>query len=194
MIQYSFVCRQPRSTLWIVSAISTRLYELMNTDVIICSYSFMAEGKFMTLLPRFLARLPKIPGADLAGIVEVSTSSLFSPGDTVTGIHREGRKGSLSTHIVASPSELARVSAGKDAKVSFAQAAGLPIVGITAWNLAREVKEGDRVFVNGGSTGVGLILTQLCRHRGASFVAASASGEKCNIVKERGVDEVIDCE
>jgi NADPH:quinone reductase-like Zn-dependent oxidoreductase len=75
--------------------------------------------------------------------------------------------------------------------LSLAEAAGLSSNGQTALQMLQTagVKTGHRVFVNGGSTGVGIVLIQALKLAGA-YVVATGSGEKANLVKSLGADEV----
>ncbi|KAE8256528.1 hypothetical protein A4X03_0g5314, partial [Tilletia caries] len=54
------------------------------------------------------------------------------------------------------------------------------------------VEKGDRVFINGGTTAVGLLAADLAIAKGASLIVATASGSKADFIKKRGVNEVID--
>jgi NADPH:quinone reductase-like Zn-dependent oxidoreductase len=79
---------------------------------------------------------PVIPGWDVAGIVEeagIGTTG-FKPGDEVIGFVRGAiqRYGSYAERIAAEPRQLAR----KPANLDWGQAAGLPLVGLTAYQAA----------------------------------------------------------
>ena len=80
----------------------------------------------------------------------------------------------------------------KPAEVPFSEAAGLPIVTLTAYEgivKRGKVKSGDRVFINGGSSAVGLMAIQLAKQRGATVVT-SCSGAKREFVQALGADLV----
>lgn len=97
-------------------------------------------------------------------------------------------QGSLSTHVTVQAKHLVPIPAD----LPFEEAAGLPLVSLTALALVRKVRAGDKVLVCGGSTSVGLVLLQMLKAQGVGYIVATASGEKKRTVLERGADEVID--
>jgi NADPH2:quinone reductase len=81
------------------------------------------------------------------------------------------------------------------AAISFVEAAGMAIVYDTAWFALRDrgrIKAGDNVLVLGATGGVGLAAIQLAKALGAKVLAAVASPDKADIVREAGADAVID--
>lgn len=138
----------------------------------------------------FGVRKPKqpVPGFDLAGtVVEVGASvTRFVPGDEVYGIGR----GSLAEYAAAREDKLAR----KPANVGFAQAAVVPVSGLTALQSVRDsgrVEAGQRVLIVGASGGVGSFAVQIAKAAGAS-VTGVCSGAKADLVRSLGAHEVID--
>lgn len=82
----------------------------------------------------------------------------------------------------------------KPATLTRAEAASLPLVALTAWQILVErahVQPGQKVLVHAGAGGLGSIVVQLARALGA-HVAATASATKADLVKELGADLVID--
>jgi alcohol dehydrogenase len=74
------------------------------------------------------------------------------------------------------------------------QAASIPLVALTAWQALVEVaklKKGQKIFIQAGSGGVGIIAIQLAKHLGA-FVATTTSTTNVEWVKKLGADIVID--
>jgi len=132
-------------------------------------------------------------GWDISGVVEESTPQTwrFRPGDEVFGMPFFPRAARGYAELVAAP---ARQLARKPTSIDHAQAAALPLVGLTAWqglvDLAT-VKAGDRVLVHAGAGGVGHIAVQLAKWLGA-YVITTASAAKREFVTELGADEVID--
>ena len=120
----------------------------------------------------------KILGYDAAGIVKAvgKEVTLFRPGDEVFyagSIDRPGTNAEL--HAVDE-----RIAGAKPARLSFAEAAALPLTAITAWELLFDrfaVKRGagGTLLVIGGAGGVGSILIQLARKLTALTVIATAS-------------------
>ena len=97
----------------------------------------------------------KIPGADMAGIVEAAGKNVsrFKPGDEVYGCLEGCGAGGLATgafaeYVCAKETNLAP----KPAKLSFEEAAGLPMAAVTALQAVRDdagVKKGQSVLING---------------------------------------------
>ncbi len=81
----------------------------------------------------------------------------------------------------------------KPENLKFAQAASLPLVGLTAvqsLEMAR-LKSGDKVLIHAGSGGVGSFAVQYAKHMGA-YVYTTASTKNVERVKALGTDRVID--
>ncbi|MEX3777239.1 zinc-dependent alcohol dehydrogenase family protein [Pseudomonas sp. MYb118] len=122
--------------------------------------------------------LPAILGMDLAGIVEAVGEgvSAWQPGDEVyamaTGIG--GAQGSLAEYAAVD----ARLLAAKPDNLSMREAAGLPLVLITAWeglvDRAR-VRAGQKVLIHGGAGGVGYVAIQIARAFGAEVFATGSA-------------------
>ncbi len=130
-----------------------------------------------------------IAGRDLAGVIDAvgSTVEKWKVGDEVIAV---AASGSYAEYALASATALAR----KPAKFSFEEAAGLPIVGETAWRAlvtVGEVRKGQRVLIHGGAGGVGSIAVQLAKARGA-HVIATASARNHEFLRSLGADETID--
>ncbi|MBK5551772.1 MULTISPECIES: zinc-dependent alcohol dehydrogenase family protein [unclassified Pseudomonas] len=128
--------------------------------------------------------LPAVLGMDLAGTVEGVGAGVsgWLPGDEVyamaTGIG--GVQGSLAEFAVVDSRLLAR----KPASLSMREAAGLPLVLITAWeglvDRAR-VRAGQKVLIHGGAGGVGHVAVQLARAFGAEVFATGSAGQQAII-------------
>ncbi|NUT75629.1 zinc-dependent alcohol dehydrogenase family protein [Pseudomonas sp. C1C7] len=132
--------------------------------------------------------LPAVLGMDLAGTVETVGAGVsgWTPGDEVyamaTGIG--GAQGSLAEYAVVD----ARLLARKPSNLSMREAAGLPLVLITAWeglvDRAR-VRAGQKVLVHGGAGGVGHVAVQIARAFGAE-VFATGSARSREIIESLG--------
>jgi len=128
--------------------------------------------------------LPAVLGIDLAGTVESVGDGVsgWVPGDEVyamaSGIG--GAQGSLAEFAVVD----ARLLARKPANLSMREAAGLPLVLITAWeglvDRAR-VRAGQKVLIHGGAGGVGHVAVQLARAFGAEVFATGSAGQQAII-------------
>ena len=110
----------------------------------------------------------------------------FRPGDAVYGT----AEGAFAEYARARAGRLA----AKPANLSFAQAAAVPVSGLTALQAVRDhakVQAGERVLVIGASGGVGTFAVQLAKARGAHVTAVASTG-KIDLVRTLGADEVVD--
>lgn len=128
-------------------------------------------------------------GVDYAGTVETvgKDVSSFRPGDEVFG----GRTGAFAEYITIR--ETGNVVKKPD-NISFSQAAGVGIAGITALQALRDkgkVKPGDKVLINGASGGVGTFAVQIAKSMGAE-VTGVCSTRNVEMVRSIGADHVID--
>ncbi|QDG55770.1 NADP-dependent oxidoreductase [Pseudomonas sp. NIBRBAC000502773] len=151
--------------------------------------SKISKGEFKLILPY---TFPLIMGNDLAGVVVRVGSGVrtFKPGDEVYARPPDARIGGFAELIAIKESALAL----KPNNTSMEQAAALPLVALTAWQVLVEtarVKKGQKVFIQAGSGGVGSIAIQLAKHLGA-FVATTTSTANVEWVKALGADVVID--
>lgn len=149
----------------------------------------VAHGEFKQILPY---KTPLVLGHDLAGTVIGVGSKVreFSPGDQVFARPRDGRIGTFAERIAIHEDDVAR----KPATLTMAEAASLPLVALTAWQVLVEignVQPGQKVLIHAGAGGVGSITIQLAKHLGA-YVATTAEASQEEFVKGLGADEVID--
>ena len=138
-------------------------------------------------------RFPRFIGADFAGTVaEVGAGVAdFKAGDAVFGNVNPlaGRRGGMAEFVVVRPSEIAL----KPANVTFADAATLPVAGVSALDcLDRlgEARSGQRLLVIGAAGGVGAFITQLAKNSGL-LVTAVCRGCNGDWVRLLGADQVI---
>ena len=151
--------------------------------------SKIRKGEFKLILPY---SFPLIMGNDLAGVVVRVGAGVrhFKPGDEVYARPPESRIGTFAELIAVDQSALAL----KPKNITMEQAAALPLVALTAWQVLVEtarLKKGQKVFIHAGSGGVGSIAIQLAKHLGA-FVATTTSTSNVDWVKALGADVVID--
>ena len=128
------------------------------------------------------------PGWDLAGVVEQAASDGSGPptGGRVVGFLPEGAWAqyvAVPTHALASLPDV----------VTFAQAATLPVAGLTAlYALAKRGELlGRRVLVTGATGGVGDFAIQLARLSGAHVIASVRRADQVLEVQQAGADEVV---
>ncbi|TPL83496.1 NADP-dependent oxidoreductase [Mesorhizobium sp. B2-3-14] len=147
------------------------------------------DGEFKPILPY---RPPFILGHDVAGIVVRVGSKVrgFKPGDEVYARPRDGRIGTFAQSIAMNEADVAL----KPKNLSMEEAASIPLVGLTAWQVLVEkakLRKGQKVFIQAGSGGVGTFAIQLAKHLGAT-VATTASAASTDLVKSLGADIVVD--
>ncbi len=132
-------------------------------------------------------RHPRL-GVDVAGQVEAVGRNVtrLEPGDEVFGVC----KGAFAEKTCASESELVT----KPDRISFEQAAGVPIAALTALQGLRDhgrLQPGQKVLVNGAAGGVGTFAVQIARALGAN-VTGVCSTRNVELVRSIGADQVVD--
>lgn len=150
--------------------------------------SKIRDGAFKPILPY---KPPLVLGHDLAGtVVQVGAKvRRFKAGDAVYARPRDGQIGTFAERIAVKEADLAL----KPANLTMAEAASIPLVGLTAWQVLVEraqIKPGQKVLIHAGSGGVGTSAIQLAKHLGAT-VATTASAANAALVRELGADIVI---
>ncbi len=134
--------------------------------------------------------LPVIPGREFAGTVAKVGLGVneFKSGQRVVAYPSLG---GYAEYAVAKSSECRPIPDG----VTSAQAAALPTVFLTAWfGLLTDgnLKSGEWLLIQGGSSGVGNAAIQIGKHLGAKVIATSGSEEKCRRLRKLGADVTID--
>jgi len=149
------------------------------------------SGAASVIAPEF----PAILHGDVTGtIVQIGTEvTKFQIGDQVYGCAGgvKGMVGALAEYMVADADLLAI----KPHSLSMAEAAALPLVGITAYEALfqrTKILPGQKVLIHGGTGGVGHIAIQLAKAQGATVFTTVSSPEKSLIAKKIGADVVID--
>ena len=136
--------------------------------------------------------LPMTLGWDAAGVVAEVGSAVtgFQKGDAVYGEPNFPGDGSYAEYCAAKASQFAH----KPHSLSFTEAAGVPLAGLTAWTALFEygqVQAGQRVLIQGASGGVGGFAVQFAKARGA-YVIGTASAGNLDYLRQLGADEAID--
>ncbi|PQZ92805.1 NADPH:quinone reductase [Arthrobacter sp. MYb227] len=134
-------------------------------------------------------KYPFIPGSEGSGVVEAVGEGVtdFAPGDRVAT--SEGAK-TYAQYTLLQAEKASRVPA----EVPLDQAAALPLQGMTAHyliNSSYNVKPGDTVLTYAGAGGVGLILIQLLKLRGATVITTTSTEEKAQLARAAGADYVL---
>jgi NADPH:quinone reductase-like Zn-dependent oxidoreductase len=138
------------------------------------------------------AHFPKTPGIDLAGVVEAVGAKVtgFHIGDRVFAYPGSMRKGTLAEVVSIPAASAAKLPRGVD-DVGAASVAMVGLAALQAFRDVARVAPKERVLVNGATGGVGLMLLQLARLRGA-HVTAVASTKGVPVARQFGADEVVD--
>ncbi len=138
-------------------------------------------------------RRPKDPsfGSDIAGTIESIGKNVtkFNPGDDVFGACAKGSSG-FGEYAAAREVRLAL----KPRNISFEEAAGIPVAGVTALQALRDngkIKHGQKVLVNGASGGVGTFAVQVAKSYGTD-VTGVCSTRNLDMVRKIGADHAID--
>lgn len=148
----------------------------------------MSGGISLFMKPK---KFPYTAGMDVCGIVEEvgAKCTTFSKGDRVVVVLGPLPPfGGLAEYMMCD----AKCATLAPENLTPLQAASLPIAGTTAVQAVMDAKigEGSKVAVLGGSGGVGSLVVQLVKAKGASFIAVTSTNE--SLVKSLGADMVID--
>ena len=154
------------------------------------------RGDWYTVAGMYVARpatglrRPKsrLIGTDFAGTVEAVGRDVteFRPGDEVFG----GRAGALAEYVCAR----ARSIALKPARLTFEEAAAVPVAALTALQGLRDrgqIQPRQKVLINGASGGVGTFAVQIAKALGAE-VTAVCSTRNVDLARSIGADHVVD--
>jgi len=133
--------------------------------------------------------LPYTPGRDISGTIDALGSGVtgWKVGDAVIA-NSDG--GGFAEYAVVAAGDIAH----KPTKLSYEEAAGIPVAALTAWRTlieAANIQKDQRVLIHGGAGGVGSMAVQLAHWRSA-HVIATASERNHDYLKSIGADEVID--
>jgi NADPH2:quinone reductase len=137
----------------------------------------------------YRSALPFTPGSEGAGTV-------VAVGAGTTGVRVDDRV--ASTNFVGAYAELATVKADRAVvvpdRVSTRDAAAVMLQGMTAHYLVTStflLKAGDRCLVHAAAGGVGLLLCQMARQRGAHVIGTAGSPDKARLARDAGAHETI---
>ena len=135
---------------------------------------------------------PRIVGSDISGVVvEVGSEvTQFQPGDEVYTFLNPIAGGACAEYAAVPESS----AAFKPKNITHAEAAAVPIAGLTALQALRdlgEIKAGYKVLINGASGGVGMFAVQVAKALNAE-VTGVCSAKNREFVKNLGADFVLD--
>ena len=153
------------------------------------------EGYFQQLIQ---LQFPSTLGMDFSGVVEQigevngDAPVDFKQGDEVYGQASisSGGSGAFAELAMANKDSIAH----KPKTLNHIEAAGLPLVGVSAWQALVEnigLSKDQKILIHGGAGGIGSIAIQLAKHLGA-YVATTVSTNDKQFVQELGADQIID--
>lgn len=135
-------------------------------------------------------RPPFVPGFEVAGTVAALGEGVttMQPGDRVVCLTPFG---GYADRIVVP----AQAAAPMPDAMSYAEAAALPVVGVTAYHallVQGGLAAGDTVLIQAAAGGVGLAAVQLARHAGARVIGVCGGPRKAAFLRDFGVEHVVD--
>lgn len=149
------------------------------------------DGLLQERLPHLF---PLIPGWEAAGVVEqVGTAvTAWHSGDEVFAYCRKPvvQWGTYAEYVVVKATGVAL----KPCALSFEQAAGVPLAGLTAWQSLFDhckLQRGQTILIHAGAGGVGGYAIQFAKHAGATVITTASAGNH-DYVRALGADQIID--
>lgn len=138
----------------------------------------------------YKAALPGTLGQEGAGTVVAVADDVrdVAPGDRVAWASVFG---AYAEQAVVPAHRLVKLPPGLSAR----QGAAAMLQGMTAHYLAcatHPLKPGDACLVHAGAGGVGLLLTQIAKMRGARVITTVSTAEKARLSREAGADVTVD--
>jgi alcohol dehydrogenase len=141
-------------------------------------------------------QFPSTLGIDFSGVIKQTEEGVspsdFKEGDKVYGQASvmTGGSGAFAEMALANVESIAH----KPESLDHAEAAALPLVGVSAWQALTEdigLEKDQRVLIHGGAGGIGSIAIQVAKSIGA-YIATTVSASDKQFVQELGADVVID--
>lgn len=146
----------------------------------------------LPLIGGLIVPKPASPGIDYCGRVisaGAATKAVLQPGQLVFGrLDKPSKFGTLGQYITASYAGCIALPSGIDPD----HAAAVGTAAVTAYQcIIPNVKQGDKIFINGGSGGTGVFGIQFAKVKGC-HVTTTCSTPNVQLCKELGADDVID--
>lgn len=135
---------------------------------------------------------PLVLGFDVSGVVKACGEKVtkFKVGDEVYGCGSLIRQGGNAPRMAMDE----RLAAHKPSSLTHQQAAGLPLVTITAWEALHKrcrLHKGQTVLIHAGGGGVGHIAVQLAKNQGARVITTASSEASLALCEKAGADVII---
>ena len=158
---------------------------LLDIEAIGVNFIEIYQREGLYVVPR-----PFTPGSEAAGTVRALGSGVtdLKIGDRIVS---QSVRGAYSSRAIVSAERAVRVPEG----VSTKQAAAVFLQGLTAHYLTTAtyaLQPGDRCLVHAAAGGVGLLLCQMAKRRGAFVIGTASTLEKRQLARQAGAAEVID--
>lgn len=143
------------------------------------------RGEILASISLHSADVPHPAGGDCSGEVQAVGEGVtaFKPGDAILGRAR----GSFAEYVVMGAAQ----AAAKPERLTWEQAAAVPIVSVTAYEAICQygkLKSGETLLVVGATSGVGVMAVQFGRYLGAKVFGISRSAQKLEKLKGIGLD------
>jgi NADPH:quinone reductase-like Zn-dependent oxidoreductase len=137
--------------------------------------------------------LPWIPCMDVAGVVEMVGRDChrLKPGDKVFGKTSFTKQGTLAEFAAVPENHLVLKPEG----LTFEEASTFPLSFLTLYQAIVEhaqFQPGQKIFIHGGSGGIGTVGLQIAKKLGARVIATTCSTANVDLVKQLGADLVVD--
>jgi NADPH2:quinone reductase len=134
----------------------------------------------------FKPPLPHTPGFEVAGVIEAADEGVsgFKPGQRVMA---RVASGGYAEYAVAKTDQVMLVPEDLD----FGKATAILVQGWTALGLLKSLRAGQTVLVHAAAGGVGSILVQLAKAKGARVIGTASTVEKLETVKSLGADVTV---
>jgi len=150
------------------------------------------RGSIITRLQGPLRPKHKIPGSDVAGLVEKVGKNVtqFQPGDNVVGDLFYAGFGAFAEYVCAPENVLTL----KPASMTFEEASTYPqaaIIALQSLRGKRQIHPGQKVLINGAGGGMGTFGIQIAKNYDAEVTGVD-SAKKLDMIRSIGADHVID--
>jgi NADPH2:quinone reductase len=134
--------------------------------------------------------LPYTPGEEAAGVVRAVGAGVteFRPGDRVVSQRAKGAYAQQALFPAEFSVKMPEAVSSKQAAAVFLQGLTAHYLAVSTFPLAR----GHRALVHAAAGGVGLLLCQIAKRRGAFVIGTASTPEKHELARKAGADEVID--
>lgn len=131
-------------------------------------------------------KLPFTPGFEAAGTIEAvgADSNNAQVGQRVM---TKMQSGGYAEYVLAKAAEVIPIPDGLD----FGKATALLAQGLTALGLLRNLRSGQTVLVHAAAGGVGSLLVQLAKYKGARVIGTASTAEKLKTISDLGAEVTV---